>query len=268
MSNSSKFNAASADDYEKLMGRWSRRLAQPFLQFSGVADGDRVLDVGCGTGSLTFAIAKQARVSEVIGIDLATSYIERARQNNKDPRIKFIEGDALDLPVADGSFDRAFSFLVLHFVTDPSRAIDEMRRILCPGGTAAAVVWDIRGGQVANRIFFDTAAAIVTQAAERRKQNYTRPMTRPNELTEAWRTAGFEAICDDMITIRMDFESFADYWAPYESKDGPVAALMGELSADERTLIQQKVRLAYLDGEVDGPRSYAATAWAVTGRAP
>ena len=68
-----------------------------------------------------------------------------------------------------------------------------------------------------------------------------------------------------MLTIRMEYGSFEDYWAPYEGKDGPGAALMAELSEDQRLLIQEKVRSAYLDGDADGPRSYAATVWAVTG---
>jgi len=268
MAQSSTFTAASADDYEQLMGRWSRRLAPPFLDFAGVGDGDRVLDVGCGTGSLTFAVASHANVTEVVGVDLSTAYIERAKSNCSDDRIEFLEGDAFDLPVDDAAFDRVFSFLVLQFIPNPMRAIAEMRRTLRPGGVAAAAVWDVRGGLIFNRLFFDTAAAVVPEAAERRKQNYTRPLTRPGELAEAWRAAGFKATQDAMLTIRMDYESFADYWAPYEGKDGPGAALMAELSAEQRALIQQKVQSAYLDGDADGPRSYAATAWAVTGLAP
>jgi SAM-dependent methyltransferase len=268
MAQSSTFNASSADGYERLMGRWSRRLAVPFLEFVKVSDGDRVLDVGCGTGSLTFAAAEFAEAKEVVGVDLAAAYIERARRDCADERITFHQGDAFDLPLDDGAFDRVFCFLVLQFIPDPARAIAEMRRKTRPGGIAAAAVWDVRGGLVFNRIFFDTAAAVVPEAAERRKQNYTRPLTRPGELAEAWRTAGFGDTQEAMLTIRMDYDSFADYWGPFDGKDGPGAALMGELSGDQGALVKDRVRLAYLDGEDDGPRSYAATAWAVKGVAP
>ena len=59
MAVSSTFTAADGDGSELQMGRWSQRLAQPFLDFSGFADGERVLDAGCGTGSLTFLLLNE-----------------------------------------------------------------------------------------------------------------------------------------------------------------------------------------------------------------
>jgi hypothetical protein len=72
-------------------------------------------------------------------------------------------------------------------------------------------------------------------------------------------------VVQDMLTIRMDFASFADFWAPSEGTVGPVAQYVATLAADARTRLHDMVRLAYLDGEGDGPRSYAATAWVVKG---
>ena len=70
------------------------------------------------------------------------------------------------------------------------------------------------------------------------------------------------------IGIRMEFANFQDYWSPYLGRDGPGAEHVGSLTANERTRLEAAVRDAYLDGESDGPRSYAALAWAVKGIAP
>jgi hypothetical protein len=93
-------------------------------------------------------------------------------------------------------------------------------------------------------------------------------MTRPGDLARAWREAGFHDVIDDMVTIRMDFTSFEDFWTPLEGKDGPFAEYVSTLSIEGRSKLRDAVRLAYLDGENDGARSYAATAWVVKGRVP
>jgi hypothetical protein len=131
-----------------------------------------------------------------------------------------------------------------------------------------AAVWDVRGGFVANRLFFDTAAALDPAAGARRARNYTRPLTRPGELAAAWRAAGLHDIVETRLTIRMEFTSFDDYWAPYLGRDGPGAEQVRSLGEAERTRLEAAVRAAYLDGDADGARSYAALAWAVKGVAP
>ncbi len=117
-------------------------------------------------------------------------------------------------------------------------------------------------------MFFDTAAVLDPKANERRARSYTRPMTRPGELANAWHAAGFTDVVETTLVIRMEFASFEDYWAPYVGTDGPQAEYIATLSDAERSRLRDAVKLAYLDGEPDGPRSYAALAWAVKGIAP
>lgn len=268
MTSASTFKASTADGYEQLMGRWSRRLAVRFLEFAGTSRGEKVLDVGCGTGSLTFLLAEQPDLQAIAGIDYARPYIEDAASRNADPRVSFQVGDACALPFGDAAFDRVLSLLMLHFVTEPDRAVAEMRRVARPGATVAATVWDARGGFVASRLFFDTAAALDPAAGLRRARNYTRPMTRPGELVSAWRQAGFAGIEAAELAIRMEFASFDDYWAPYAGQDGPGAEYVATLDDAARLRLREAVRAAYLDGESDGPRSYVAVAWAVKGIVP
>jgi SAM-dependent methyltransferase len=268
MATSSTFTASSGDGYELQMGRWSRRLAEPFLDFCGLKDGENILDAGCGTGALTSALAQRTKTARIKAIDYSDVYVEHARRHNSDPRVEFSVGDICALPYDDVSFDRVLSLLVLHFVPQSEKAVAELRRVARPGATVAAAVWDARGGLVANRIFFDAAATLDEKGNERRARNFTRPMTRPGELASAWRTAGFTDVRDSMLTIRMEFASFDDYWAPYLGKDGPGPEYMATLDAAQKQRLHDLVRAAYLDGEADGPRSYAAVAWAVAGKVP
>lgn len=250
------------------MGRWSRRLAPPFVQFTGIEGARRVIDVGCGTGNLSLALLRSPKVEHVTGIDLSAAYVEHARSRSDDPRLEFAVGDACRLPFPDGWFDHSLSMLVLQFVPGADAAVREMRRVTRRGGTVAAATWDSRGGLVFLRVIVDTAAVVDPDADRLRAKLLSQPLTRPGDLRRCWCDAGLLDVTQDMLTVRMDFESFADFWAPCEGRDGPLAAYVGGLSTDGRARLRALVQRAYLDGERDGPRSYAATAWAVKGRVP
>src|SRR5437667_12373390 len=79
------FNARDAGNYERLMGRWSRRLAPLFIEHAGISDGENVLEVGCGTGSLTFALAEAAKLAQLIAIDHSEIYLAAAQAKNRNP---------------------------------------------------------------------------------------------------------------------------------------------------------------------------------------
>jgi SAM-dependent methyltransferase len=265
---SSTFMAGDGDGYERQMGRWSRRLAPLFIDFAGIRAGKHVLDVGCGTGSLALTLAQNPNIGNISAIDFSPVYVEHARRRNSDPRVRFQAADACALPFEDAAFDHCASLLVLAFIPQAPLAVREMRRVTRPGGTVAASMWDARGGMIMSRMFWDTAAMLDQRAVERRAKVYSRPMTRPGDLTRAWRDAGFDDVVDGMITIRMDFAGFEDFWSPFEGKDGPFAEYVGSLSTGQRVKLRDAVRLAYIDGEPDGARSYASTAWVVKGRVP
>ena len=127
--NAAPFIARGAQGYDSYMGRWSRRLAPLFLDFAGVAPGERVADIGCGTGNLSFALTARANIASIEAIDYEKQFVEAMRERNTDPRIRVQQGDACALPFAEVQFDRALSMLVLHFVSDAHRAVAEMHRL-------------------------------------------------------------------------------------------------------------------------------------------
>jgi SAM-dependent methyltransferase len=252
MAVSSTFVSGDGDGYELQMGRWSRRLAPLFVNFAGITGTGSILDVGCGTGSLSFCLARNPEIASVCGLDFSSAYVDHAKRRNHDARLDFQVGDACGLPFPNASFDHALSMLALQFIPQAGLAVREMRRVTRPGGTVAAATWDTRGGFVSHRMIFDTAAMLDRSGNERRALAYNRPLSRPGDLARAWRDAGLVNVVQDMLTIRMDFASFADFWAPAEGKDGPIAEYVSTLALEAKAKLRAMVELAYLDGESDG----------------
>lgn len=264
----SRYTADDAAAYERLMGRWSGRLAELLIGFGGLAAGDRVLDVGCGTGSLALALAARPEPAAIAGIDIAAPYIAYAAAHAADPRLSFFTADAMSMEFPAGSFDRCYSLLALNFMSDPGAALAGMRQATRPGGRIAAAVWDFAGGLVYQRIFWDTAAALDPAADQARARHYSSPLTGSGELAAAFETAGLRDVEETSLTIRMEYADFADYWQPIANAQGPVGDYVKRLAPDSLDRLTEAVRRAYLAGRADGPRSMAATAWAARGNAP
>lgn len=264
----SSFNVHKASGYEQLMGRWSRRLAPPFIAFAGVKADERILDVGCGTGSLTFALPEAANVAEVAAIDYSPVFVEEAQRRNKDPRIGIRQADACALPFPDGRFDRALSLLVLHFVPEAAKAVAEMRRVVRPGGTVAAAVWDHLGGMPVMRMVLDTMAPLDDAAVRLRSHYCFQPMMRPGEMRQTFSTEGLQDVAETSLLIRMDYESFDDFWSPIAVGEGPLGKYVAGLDQALRAKADKAVRSAYEAGQPDGPRSFVSVAWACRGVVP
>ncbi len=263
---SSNYTATDAEAYQQLMGRWSGRLAEQLIDFAGLVSGDRVLDVGCGAGSLALALAARPDPAAILGVDIAAPYVAYAAQRSADPRISFAVGDAMALELPEGAFDRTFSLLALNFIGDPMRALTEMRRVTRTGGVVAAAVWDFAGGLVYQRVFWDTAAALDPAADEARARHYSSPLTGPGQLAAALRAVGLDYVDERSLTIRMEYRDFEDYWQPIAHAQGPVGDYVRRLSPERLGALREALRRAYLCGSDNGLRSMAGTAWAACGR--
>ncbi len=263
MAIASTFNARDPAIYERSMGRWSRRLAEGFATFAGLAPNEGVLDVGCGTGSLLEYLATRPERPTLTGIDASPLYLAAARARNKVWNV--LEGDACAIPFPDATFDRVLSQLVLQFIPDAVCAAREMARVVRPGGTVAAAVWASGGGMVAQRMFLDTAALLDPAADALRAHTFTRPLTRPGELRALWQGLGLSYVREDAVTIFMDYADFSDWWDPIAAGEGTLGGYVSALPDSERDRLQHHLYAAYRAGERDGPRSFAATAFVCRG---
>jgi SAM-dependent methyltransferase len=252
---------SNAIAYEEVMGRWSSRLAELFLDFAKVGDADRVLDVGCGTGSLVKIILERTRRARVVGIDPAEAFVDYARTRFPDSRASFDCGSALALPYPDASFDRSLSLLVFQFLQQPGSAASEMRRVTRIGGTVAACTWD-RAGQEMSELFWEECVRLDPGAEE--KSQRPKVCNRAGQLAELWGAAGFEDVREVTLEMRTGFTSFDDFWLPYTKGAGPQGAYVASLSPEKREVLREALRKRFV-GERDRAFSLRAVALAVRG---
>ncbi|OAR22708.1 methyltransferase [Streptomyces sp. ERV7] len=264
---------AAGTAYERYMGRWSRTVAERFVAWLDRPDGLRWLDVGCGTGALTATVAARCGPAALLGVDRSAGFAASARgllaalhAPGDAARARFAVADARALPVPDASCDVAVSGLVLNFLPGPASAVAEAVRVVRPGGTVAAYVWDYADGMRLLRHFWDTALAL-DPAAATLHEGRRFPLCRPDPLRELWRGAGLVDVAVDGIGVDTVFTGFADLWEPFLSGQGPAPGYVAALTPAARDRLRTALRQA-VPTRPDGSIALTARAWAVRGRRP
>ena len=260
-----KMFAVSAG-YERFMGRWSRLLAPGYVAFVGVKNGDRVLDVGTGTGALAVAVESAVTPGELVGIDPSEGFIGYAKKNAKSGRSRFEVGDAQALQFKDASFDQTMALLVMNFVPDHNKAIAEMRRVTRPQGVVSACVWDYNAGMQMLRFFWDEAVAL-DPAIEPKDERHMK-LSREGQLVDLWKKAGLVNVQEKPLMIDQAYSSFDDYWGSFLKGAGPGGAYVVSLSEGRRQQLEANVRKRLLGNRQDGAFTLKAKAWCVRGEVP
>lgn len=256
-----------AEAYERFMGRWSHLLARPLVNFTDIADGARILDVGSGTGSLAFAVAEGKARAQIVGIDPSEEYVAYANSKNRFAnRASFQTGDSQQMSFPDASFDASVSLLVFNYIPDSLKALREVRRVTKPGGRISAAVWDYGAGMRMLRAFWDAATSL-DQTAEKLDQK-NMPLCRAGELAELWKKGGLQNVQERPLDITQRFASFADYWDPFLLGQGSAGAYAGRLDRDQLRALRNEVKRRLSVSTENAPLALAARAWAVRGTAP
>lgn len=244
------------------MGRWSRVLARRFIGEIVPPTESAWLDVGCGTGALTEAIADLAQPSRIVGVDTSPAYLEVARKDLGD-RAEFFAAGGDDLPFDDDEFDVVASGLVLNFVPDSLSALTEWRRVVRSNGSVHAYVWDYAERMGFLRSFWD--AAISLDPASRKLDQAERfSICHPAALQSAFERAGFTDVVTGHVEITTRFASFEDYWTPFLGGTGPAGSYVAALDDRQREQLVSALE-ATVTQSADGSIELPARAWTATG---
>ena len=263
MTNAPDDRWVTGDAYEAYMGRWSRRLAQVFVEWLPLTPGANWLEVGCGTGALTAAICDRCEPASVVACDPSAPFIEHARRSLPDIRVSFVVAGVDTLPTRRGGFDAVVSGLVLNFLPNPGQALASIRARLRPGGTVAAYVWDYAAGMELLRLFWEEAVASNPGAAAL-DEGRRFPLCRTSALASLFRDAGLAHVETHPLEISTDFVTFDDYWTPFLRGTGPAPSYVASRDPDDRDLLRERLRQRLQAGR-DGRIHLKARAWAVRG---
>lgn len=252
--------------YERFMGRWSRLIAPRLVEFAKLPDNGQVLDVGCGIGTLSFAIAKICPQCNVVGIDTSKEYIDYAISHYDSANVRFEVGDAQSLAFPDATFDSCLSLLVLNFIPNAQLAMHEMARVTRPGGQVIAAIWDYGGRMEMLRKFWDVAVTL--DAAAERFDERKMPLCHESELSQLWRSIGLYDIYQQPLEVKMNFKSFQDYWEPFLLGQGPAGAYVRQLSKDRSFILRKEIRERLGIEEETTPFTLNSRVWAIRGHVP
>ncbi len=249
--------------YERGMARWSQKVGRTFLEWMAAEPGLAWIDVGCGNGAFTELIAETASASRIDGVDPSAGQIEYARSRIGARSARFEIGDALALPFDDDVFDIAVMALVIFFVPDPARGVQEMRRVVRPGGRVAAYAWDIPGGGFPMQpLLEELRAEGLTPSLPPHAE-----ISRADALQSLWSACGLEYIQQRSFTVERSFADFDEFWAS-STASGSVMATLGSRSPDELQDFKRRVRARLPAAGGDGRLTTSARANAIIGRKP
>lgn len=246
--------------YEQMMGRWSALVAAPFLDWLALPEGLDWLDAGCGNGAFTEALVALQRPRSVTGVDPAPAQLAFARQRPGIAGARFLEGDAQSLPMPESSVDAAAMALVLFFLPDPLKGLQELARVVRPGGTIGAYHWDLAAGGFPLQPILDAVRAEGHQAAE----PPSAWVASEQASQDLWRSVGLVDVQAHRFEVERGFGSFDEFWRTAHGSPR-LRGLFLSLPPDGLQRLKDRVREA-LGATDGGPIVLKAAANAVKGR--
>jgi SAM-dependent methyltransferase len=232
--------------YDQFMGRFSTRLAPMFADFAGIDSGDRVLDVGAGTGALTAELVR--RDADVAAVEPSPEFAATLQRRFPDSDAR--QGAAEDLPWPDESFDAALAQLVIAFMSDAPAGVTEMRRVVRPGGVVAVCMWTRDDMEMLAAI--NRTQAVVTPDRTADVSPYRSPDSARGLLGDDAQV--------ELLTVSAEYSGFGEFWSSLGNGAGPAGVWLLSLSEEERAAAHDELYRQV--GAPTGSFTLSGTAWA------
>lgn len=250
-----------AEAYELHVGRYGAELAKALIAVTGIRPPMRVLDVGCGPGALTVALAELLGGERVCAIDPSEPLVDTCRA--RAPTAEVVVGVAEELPFADAEFDAVLAQLVLNHMSDVRRGMAEMRRVARRGGIVAASVWDFASGMTMLRTFWDAALSVDPAGADAAGARTPAAFCEPEQLRQLWEALRFGEVDVGALLVTANYDDFEDFWGPFAAGVGGSGRYCTSLKDGTRRVLYEEVKRRL--GDPKGPFDLRARAWYVRG---
>lgn len=228
-----------APHYAKMSASLFAPITVEFARFCAVRPGENILDVACGPGTLTGALAAEAGPQgKVLGVDLAEGMLEKARAAVPSAEFRAMNAEALDLP--DQFFELVACQLGLMLFAKPEAALKEMVRVAKPRGRVACLVQGTREGMQFTSLL---NAAIVKRAPELKASGapVIFAFGPAGVLDKAFTDAGLSNVESKRLSGTLAFASERAYWDEMQRSAGRTGALLRSLPAPTQELVRGDV---------------------------
>jgi ubiquinone/menaquinone biosynthesis C-methylase UbiE len=226
----------SAIAYDRFMGRFSIQLSPQLADFAKVVAGQRVLDVGCGTGALTAELVQRLGPESVSAVDPSEPFVAALRARH--PGVDVLTAAAEDLPYPDQTFDASLAQLVVHFMTDPVVGLGEMKRVTRANGVVVASAWEYASDRGPLGPFWEAAY----QFDPALKEKWERPEFQKRPLPELFQAAGLQDVEETTTTATIEYATIDDWWEPFTLGVSPAGDYVAHLDPERRFQLREMCR--------------------------
>jgi ubiquinone/menaquinone biosynthesis C-methylase UbiE len=241
----------AVQDYDRYFVPLLKHCSERSIEMLELKPAERVLDVATGTGVAAFMAAERVGpTGEVVATDISEKMVEAVRaeaERRGVANMTFERVDAEEISFPDGSFDAALCVLGLMYPADPQRAIEQMYRVLRPGGRAAAAVWGRRERCGWNSVFPITDAQVNSDVCP-----LFFALGAPGALKYAFERAGFAVEDEQRIDRPVDFATGQDMLSAIFA-GGPVALAYSRFSPEVREQVHAEFLQSVSEYRRNGP---------------